>query len=96
MGKISNTSDFYCTSCGKKGIPILRQKGKERNAGHLKKIYCIYCQREVNHVECKPFSHYDFSDFDFEYTHGNFDIDGNRRLEYGIFKDKLMKEGIVR
>ena len=65
MGKIANTSDFYCTSCGKKGIPILRQKGKERNAGHLKKIYCIYCQREVNHVECKPFSHYDFLDFDF-------------------------------
>ena len=33
-------SDFYCTECGRKGIPIIRIAGKEREAGHLKKLYC--------------------------------------------------------
>ena len=30
--------DFYCTSCGKKGIPIVRKAGAGRESGHLKKL----------------------------------------------------------
>ena len=55
MGKFYKTvmSEFYCTQCGKKGIPVYRKKGQERKAGHLKKLYCLYCNMETNHVEIK-------------------------------------------
>ena len=33
------TSEFYCTKCGSRGIPIARRAGKQREAGHLKKLY---------------------------------------------------------
>ena len=56
-------SDFYCTECGRKGIPIIRIAGKEREAGHLKKLYCLYCQKETNHAEIRPFGKYNKEDF---------------------------------
>ena len=80
------TSDFYCTKCGKKGIPIARKVGHEREAGHLKKLYCLYCKQEWNHVECKMFSHYNHDDFIKEYTYNNFDNNGNRKIPYGELK----------
>ena len=45
--------DFYCIKCGNKGIPLLRQRGFQHSDNHRKKLYCIYCKTEVNHVECK-------------------------------------------
>ena len=50
MGKII-VHDFYCTKCGSKGINVPRIKGKLREPGHLKKLFCLKCQEEVNHVE---------------------------------------------
>jgi hypothetical protein len=79
-------SDFYCTKCGNKGIPIARKKGQEREAGHLKKIFCLKCQEETNHVECKSFSHYEYVDFLFEFENGNFTETGKRKMPYGEFK----------
>ena len=69
MKQLANTSSFYCTCCGNKGIPIARWRGAERNAGHLKKIYCLKCKKEVNHVECKMFSKYDYEDFLLEFNY---------------------------
>ena len=40
------TSEFYCTKCGKKGIPIARKLGSQREAGHLKRLYCPFCREE--------------------------------------------------
>jgi len=45
--------DFYCMCCGNKGIPLSRQVGKNRGAQHRKLLYCIYCQKRVNHIECR-------------------------------------------
>ena len=57
-------SDFYCTGCGQKGCPIFRKKGQERPSGHLKKLYCIACQKEVNHAEVRDInSNYNYQDF---------------------------------
>lgn len=70
--------DFYCTCCGKKGIPISRDKRKIRECGHLKRIYCIFCNKEVNHVEVIENTKYDKSTFIDEYNSGNFDKEGNR------------------
>lgn len=79
-------NDFYCVKCGNKGIPIARKKGQEREAGHLKKLYCLKCKDETNHVECKPFSHYEYTDFLDEFENGNFTEDGLRKMSYGEFK----------
>lgn len=84
--------DFYCVNCGRKGIPIMRREGGLREAGHLKKLYCLYCQKEINHVECIPFSKYTYEDFKFEFENGNFDEEGNRIEKYKIFKYNKCKE----
>ena len=47
--------DFYCLNCGKKGIGLMRKYGAQRESLHRKKLYCIYCKEEVNHIECKNF-----------------------------------------
>lgn len=87
------TSEFYCCKCGNRGIPIARINGKEREAGHLKKLYCLHCKTEWNHAECKPFSHYDYNDFLMEFREGNFDEEGNRKMTYGELRSKLNSEG---
>lgn len=83
-------STFYCTRCGKRGIPIQRKKGAEREGGHLKKLYCVFCKDEVNHVECK--SSYTHENFLFEYNNGNFDETGKRIMTYGQLKVKVMAD----
>lgn len=70
--RISTTSDFYCVRCGKKGIPIARKIGSQREAGHLKKLYCLYCQEQTNHAEVRPFGAYKYEDFKLEYDLGRF------------------------
>lgn len=72
MGK-STISDFFCVECGNKGISCPRKNGQQREAGHLKKLYCIFCQKETNHAEVKPFgSSYTKEDFDLEFSTGRF------------------------
>jgi hypothetical protein len=70
-------SHFFCTKCGNEGIPVQRKKGQERSGGHLKKLYCIYCKEEVNHVEIKENDNYTYEDFREEYELGRFK-EGNR------------------
>lgn len=70
-------SDFYCTKCGKKGIPIARKIGSQREPGHLKRLYCIFCGEEVNHAEIRPFGEYKYDDFKLEFDLGRF-VDGNK------------------
>ena len=45
--------DFYCMKCGNKGIPLSRSHGHQHERFHRKKLYCINCHEEVNHIECK-------------------------------------------
>ena len=71
------SSDFYCTRCGRKGIPIARKVGKQREAGHLKKLYCMYCKEEINHAEIRPFGDYNYEDFKLEFDLGRF-VEGNK------------------
>lgn len=80
---VGKMSEFYCTQCGKRGIPVWRKVGSEREAGHLKKLWCIYCNKETNHVECKPFTHYEYEDFLTEFEYKNFTETGERKQSYG-------------
>ena len=93
MNQRYSESEFYCTQCGNRGIPVLRLKGSEREAGHLKNLFCLTCQKEQNHVECKPYTKYTHEDFLLEFNEGNFDKSGKRILTYGQLRDKLNKEG---
>lgn len=71
-------SEFYCTKCGRRGVPISRRIGHQREAGHLKKLYCIYCKEEVNHAEVRPFGEYNYEDFQKEFKLGRFLEDGTK------------------
>lgn len=82
-------SDFYCTVCGNKGLPVVRTKGKEREPGHLKKLFCLHCQKECNMIEIKPRGKYTLDDFWKEYNYGNFDENGNRKEEWKNFIKNL-------
>lgn len=83
-------SNFYCTQCGAKNINIYRPKGREREAGHLKKLYCFSCGKETNCIEIKPNSgKYTFEDFKIEYEYGNFDENGCRKQKYGELRSKI-------
>ena len=79
------SSEFYCVFCGKKGIPVFRKAGQGREAGHLKKLYCLNCNRETNHAEVRPYGKYNLSDFYKEFTWGNFDDEGNRKRPWKQF-----------
>lgn len=72
-------SNFYCTECGTKGIPILRPSNKRREKGHLKNLYCCHCRKEVNHVEISGYN-YTYQDFMREFKYGHFR--GGKRIEY--------------
>ena len=86
--------EFYCSQCGQKGIPIPRKKGSERESGHLKKIFCLNCGTERNFCEINPQSQkYTYNDFLLEFNNGNFDKEGNRKIPFNKFKQKLVKEG---
>jgi len=95
MSNLIVDNEFYCTQCGKRGLGIVRQVGKERAAGHLKKLWCPYCNKENNFVEIKPFvQKYTYNSFLLEFNYGNFNEKGERKQPFGIFKDSLIKKGI--
>ena len=65
-------SDFYCTKCGNKSIPIARKEGRYKEAGHLKKLWCYHCKEEINHAEVRPFGGYNYEDFVEDFICGRF------------------------
>ena len=83
MSNIILGHEFYCVKCRNKGIPIPRRKGAEREPGHLKKLFCLTCQKETNHVECREWDGYTHDDFLLEFEHHNFTEDGLRKMPYG-------------
>jgi hypothetical protein len=70
-------SEFYCVICGNKGVPIARYN--QREAGHIKDLYCVHCQKETHHVEVRANSpYYRYEEFLYEFENGNFDENGER------------------
>lgn len=58
-GRHFTINTFVCSKCGKKGIPISRKQSKQRESGHLKKLYCVHCREETNHIEIRDFDYFD-------------------------------------
>lgn len=70
------THDFYCLNCGKKGINLMRKQGHQHKRNHRKKLYCVYCKCDVNHVEIKDLEEKE----DFLYN-----------FELGLYKEEATK-----
>lgn len=51
MSKI-NIHDFYCINCGKKAMSLPRPQARKREQFHRKKLYCPWCKKEINCIEC--------------------------------------------
>ena len=93
--KFIKDNEYYCTICGNKGINIVRIKGREREAGHLKKLFCLTCQRDTNHTECVPNTKYTKEDFFIEYNYHNFDENGNRIRTYSELR-RMINNGEIK
>ena len=68
-----DTHEFYCMKCGNKGIPLTRNQGHQHGRFHRKKLFCLYCREEVNHIECKTPE--DVAEF-------------RKNFELGVYKDE--------
>lgn len=53
MGYPTEQHDFYCINCGKKGMPLARKLGKQKGKWHRKKLFCLNCKMDINHIECR-------------------------------------------
>lgn len=89
--RLQRLSDFYCTYCGHRSYPILRRVGKEREPGHLKNLFCLYCNQERNMVEIKAGGKYTYYNFLEEFIGKNFDEKGNRKKPYKQFVHEMIK-----
>lgn len=86
-------SKMYCTCCGKEGIPIPRKNNQIREPGHLKNLFCIYCNKIVNHVEIRPVgTKYTYENFLIEMKYHNFDENGKRKKPMKKFFKELNKK----
>ena len=71
---------FYCIQCGNKGIPIPRKKGREKEKGHRKKLYCLCCKEEINHIECR--SDFEVEEFKINFENGVYVNEAQESLAY--------------
>lgn len=82
LGRNLILNDFFCTQCGFK-MPLPRKMSKKREGGHLKKLYCCRCKKEVNFVECNNQTYF-YSDYQEEIKNGVFkDSDVRKEKIYG-------------
>lgn len=49
----AETHEFYCIMCGERGICLSRPNSLRREKFHRKKLWCINCKMETNHIECQ-------------------------------------------
>ena len=72
---------FYCINCGNKGIPLMRKQGFKHEGMHRKKLYCIHCKSEVNHIECKTFA--EVQEFKDNFENGVYKNEAEESLSFG-------------
>lgn len=71
---------FFCINCGKKGIPLRRKVGFQHGRFHRKKLYCPYCKKEVNHIECK--TQEDIDEFLENFNNGGYKDEAEESLSF--------------
>lgn len=73
-------SEFYCMNCGNKGVPCLRRQDHRREAFHRKKLYCVFCKQETQHIEVKNLE--EACEFKAAFSEGRFKKENQESLEY--------------
>ena len=71
---------FYCIKCGNKGIPLMRKQGFQHGKMHRKKLYCIHCKQEINHVECKTYE--EVEEFRINFENGVYKDEAEESIRY--------------
>ena len=71
---------FYCINCGNKGLPLMRRKSLQHKSFHRKKLYCIHCKEEINHIECK--TEEDVKEFLENFKKGEYADEAKESLSY--------------
>ena len=71
---------FYCINCGNKGIPLMRNQGFKHEGMHRKKLYCVFCKQEVNHVECKTLD--EIEEFRYNFENGVYKNEAEESLSH--------------
>lgn len=72
--------NFYCTKCGNRGIPLPRKQGFKHESFHRKKLYCMFCKEEVNHIECKTFD--EVEEFKENFANGVYKDEAEASISY--------------
>ena len=75
-----NEHSFYCIKCGNKGIPIMRRQSFQHKKMHRKKLYCLHCKEEVNHIECKTLE--DIETFKINFENGVYKDEAKESLYF--------------
>ena len=75
-----NEHSFYCINCGNKGIPLMRQRGFQHSGMHRKKLYCVHCKIEVNHIECKTYD--EIEEFRYNFENGVYKDEAEESLSF--------------
>lgn len=71
---------FYCIKCGNKGIPLMRRQSFQHEKMHRKKLYCLHCKEEVNHIECKTLE--DVETFKINFENGVYINEAEESVSY--------------
>ena len=71
---------FYCMKCGRQGIPLARKEGHQHKSFHRKKLYCVFCKEEVNHIECKNFA--EVEEFKYNFENGVYADEAEESISY--------------
>ena len=45
-------SYFICSKCGK-SLPLPRNRSLKRKKGHIKTLYCVFCNKETDTLETR-------------------------------------------
>ena len=88
-------NDFYCMNCGHKNMSLSRRNSHQHGRFHRKKMYCVFCKQEVNHIECKSYE--DVLEFKENFENGVYKDEAQDSLSYvrtsRIRQDDLRQEG---
>lgn len=65
---------FYCLKCANKNFSIPRKQSDKRKHGHFKKMFCLTCKEEINHLEVREFEvDFDYERFQWDVANGKYD-----------------------
>lgn len=80
MCKMTDEHKFFCIECGCESIPLLRNCSLKRGKFHRKKLYCLNCRTEINHIECKTTE--EIEEFQKLFAEGAFRDEAKESVDY--------------